>query len=375
MTNISAKLLKSLSNSYIITVSRHTKSIGQSLKEEAMNQNTAIHPLQYAMPLLNTPYQPGHCREAVETISDPDTKNIALAEYSFFRGEAETASDLAEPYLTHQNLSFRLSACWIFAYANLTLNRIEKARKAIAAVKEVMATMDEDTSPYDKALATCVATGAQVLLHLPLPKILSPLRQYIHKMPPGLRLFVLYVEAHHCYLNKQYGACVGIAETALALEEDLYPIPSVYLHLVACMGYINMKHPDLAREHLLQAWEIARPDDMIEAFGEHHGLLCGMLEAVIKKDYPADFNRMIDITYNFSAGWRKIHNPETGNTVADGLTTTEFAVAMLAAKEWTNKEIATHLNVSVNTVKMHISSALQKLNISQRKELARFMLK
>ncbi len=340
-----------------------------------MNKTAQNHPLQYAMPLLNTPYLPGQGQEAIAQIEDPDARNIAQAEYHFFRGEAEQASDLAEPYLTHPNLSFRLSACWIFAYANLTLNRIEKARKSMAIVNSTLTAMDETTSPYDKALASCVATGAQVLLHLPLPKILSPLRQYIHKMPPGLRLFVLYVEAHHCYLNKQYGACVGIAETALALEEELYPIPSTYLHLVACIGYTNMKHPDLAREHLLQAWEIARPDDMIEAFGEHHGLLCGMLEAVIKKDYPADFNRMIEITYKFSAGWRNVHNPETGNTVADGLTTTEFAVAMLAAKDWTNKEIATHLNVSVNTVKMHISSALQKLNISQRKELAQFMLK
>ncbi len=340
-----------------------------------MTNDETLHPLQYAMPLLNTPYPLGQCKQTAESIQDPDARAIALAEYYYFSGQSEQASDLAEPYLTHENLSLRLSACFIFSYANLALDRIEKAKKCMAIVQQTVASTDPETAPYESALAVCVDTGAKVLLHLPLPKILSPLRQYIHKMPSGLRLFILYVEAHHCYLNQQYGACVGVAETALALEEELYPIPSIYLHLVACMGYINMKHQDLAKEHLLQAWEIAQPDDMIEAFGEHHGLLCGMLEAVIKKDFPGDFNRMIDITYSFSAGWRKIHNPNTGDSVADGLTTTEFAVAMLAAKDWTNKEIAAHLNISVNTVKMHISSALQKLNISQRKELSQFMLK
>ena len=68
-----------------------------------------------------------------------------------------------------------------------------------------------------------------------------------------------------------------------------------------------------------------------------------MLEAVIKKDWPEDFKRIIAITYRFSAGWRKVHNPTTGHDVADNLTTTEFAAAMLAARGWTNQEIGEHM--------------------------------
>ncbi len=331
--------------------------------------------LKLAMPLLNTPYKLGTALEAAKSIEDKDLRNIALAEYYYFSGKSAKASDIAEEYLTNEDFAIRLSACFIYAYANLALDRIPNARQAMAQVQATLNEVDENTPAQYKALAICVSTGASVLLHLPLPKILSPLKQYIHMMPPGLRLFVLYIEAHHSYLNKQYGACIGIAETALALESELYPIASIYLHLVATMGYINLKHPEMAREHLLEAWKIAQPDDMIEAFGEHHGLLGGMLEAVIKKDYPEDFSRMIDITYSFSAGWRKIHNPDTGHNVADDLTTTEFAIAMLAARDWSNKEISAHLDISTNTVKMHISSAFQKLGISQRKELAEFMLK
>ncbi len=331
--------------------------------------------LQAAMPLLNTPYELGGAMDAVQKIEDTDTKNIALAEYYYFSGQSAKASKMIEGYLTHDDLAVRLSACWIYAYSNLALGLIPKARKALAQVNATLDGLDENTPKAYKALATCVSTGAGVLLHLPLPKILSPLKDCIHIMPAGLRLFILYIEAHHCYLNQQYGACIGIAETALALESELYPIPSIYLHLVATMGYINLRHFEQAKEHLLDAWNIARPDDMIEAFGEHHGLLCGMLEAVIKKEYPEDFARIIAITYSFSSGWRKIHNSDTGHNVANNLTTTEFAVAMLASKNWSNKEISAHLGISVNTVKLHISSALQKLGISQRKELIQFMLK
>ena len=188
-------------------------------------------------------------------------------------------------------------------------------------------------------------------------------------------MFALYVQAHQTYLEGDYGKSIGIVETAFALEGQQYPIPSIYLHLVAVMDYMSLKQPEHAQAHLLAAWKLAQPDDLIEGFGEHHGLLGGMLEAVLKKDWPEDFRRIIAITYRFSAGWRKVHNPETGHPVADNLTTTEFAAAMLAARGWTNQEIASHLGISPNTVKQYISTALQKLNIKQRKDLKQYMLR
>lgn len=327
------------------------------------------------MPLINTPYRPGEALTSVEKIKDEATRNIALAEYYYFSGQSAKASDIAEEYLTHSDIALRLSACWLYAYANLALDRIPRTRQAMAQVRATVKAVGQDTPALYQAFAICIATGASVLLHLPLPENTSILKKYVHLLPPGLKLFALYVEAHHSYLNEKYGVSIGIAETALALETELYPIPSVYLHLVSAMGYINLKQPEQAKEHLLEAWKIAQPDDMIEPFGEHHGLLGGMLEAVIKKDYPNDFKRMIEITYSFSAGWRKIHNPDTGHFVADDLTTTEFTVAMLAARGWSNKEISAHLAVSTNTVKMHILAVLQKLGISQCKDLPQFMFK
>ena len=99
-----------------------------------------------------------------------------------------------------------------------------------------------------------------------------------------------------------------------------------------------------------------------------------MLEAEIKPKWPEDFKRIIDITYRFSAGWRKVHNPDTGHDVADNLTAAEFAIAMLAARDWTTQEIAKHLKISVNTAKRHISEAMRKLNVENRKDLKKYML-
>ena len=214
-----------------------------------------------------------------------------------------------------------------------------------------------------------------MLLHLPLPAGADTLQEQIRFLPPGLRMFALYVLAHYTYLQGDYGKSIGIVETAFAMQTEVYPIPSIYLHMAAVMGYMGLKQPERAQAHLLASWKLAQPDDLIEAFGEHHGLLGGMLEAVLKKEWPEDFKRVIAITYRFSAGWRRIHNPVTGEHVADNLTTTEFATSMLAVRGWSNQEIAAHLGVSPNTVKQHISSTLQKLGIKQRKDLKRYMLR
>ena len=201
------------------------------------------------------------------------------------------------------------------------------------------------------------------------------MQDFLPLLPPGLRSFALYVQAHFLYLQGDYGKSVGVVEATLDMGAVQYPIPAIYLHLVAVMDYMSLRQTDKAQEHLLSAWQTAGQDDVIEGFGEHHGLLGGMMEAVIKPEWPEDFRRIIAITYRFSSGWRKVHNPVTGHDVADDLTTTEFAASMLAARGWTNQEIAEHMNISLHTVKRPISAALQNLGISQRKELKQYMLK
>ena len=100
-----------------------------------------------------------------------------------------------------------------------------------------------------------------------------------------------------------------------------------------------------------------------------------MLEAVLKPRWPEDFKRIINITCRFADGWRKIHNPVTGNNVADNLTTTEFTIAMLAARGWTNQEIGQHMNISPNTVKRYLSTSMEKLGIKRRKDFKKHMLR
>lgn len=350
---------------------RQTRRQGKSAP--AKTASGALIDQANLMPLMNTAFAPGKCRDTVEAMAPGPRRDIATAEYHYFTGYPEKAAKEAEAYLTSPDMGARLSACLLYAYANLSLKRIQRAEFALGELNVSLANAGEQVPEFRAAAAFISFTGT-VLLHLPLPEEMPQAKSFLPLLPPGLRAFALYVQAHYLYLKQEYDHSAGIVEATLAMGASDYPIPAIYLHLIAVMDYMSMKQTDRAEAHLLAAWEIARPDDLIEGFGEHHGLLGAMLEAVIKPKWPEDFKRIIDITYRFSSGWRRVHNPRTGHDVADDLTTTEFAIAMLAARDWMTQEIAEHLKISVNTVKTHISEAMRKLNVQNRKDLKQYML-
>lgn len=301
------------------------------------------------MPLMNMNFTPGHCVDAIEKITDKQQRDIAYAEYYYFSGQAEKAVRLTEQYLTCADDGLRLSACFIYSFANLPLGEIQRSKYTLGEIGRILKSgEDEVASSYQKAIRAFVASAASILLHLPISKDFPKVQEFLPSLPPGLRAFALYVQAHNLYLQKQYERSLGIVEATLAMGAKQYPISAIYLHMIATIDNMSLKRTQQAKQHLLRAWDLARPDD---------------------------FKRIIAITYRFSSGWRKVHNPATGHDVADNLTTTEFAIAMLAARGWKNQEIAQQLNISSNTVKSYISTILQKLNVKQRKDLVHYVLK
>lgn len=114
------------------------------------------------MPLMNTPFEPGYCVQTIENMRPGPKKDIALAEYHYFSGQAEKAMRETEGYLTAQDSAVRLSACWIFAYSCLTMGRIDHARRALQQIKNTLADGGK-TSPAVRAMEAFVAFAAAVL--------------------------------------------------------------------------------------------------------------------------------------------------------------------------------------------------------------------
>ena len=346
--------------------------LGITDKKEIIKEK---HTTRVPMLLMSSAFPLGRCIEFIESIDDVPQKEMAYAEYYYFSGRHEKAVEYAEMYLNCEDIMLKLSASLIYTFANLSLDRIHSARFGLERLKEYLKeAMLEETDKKTRACCVFVATAAHTLLHIPVGD-LPPLAEYLSEFTKGMQLWGAYVLAHKAYLVKDYQRSLGIVQTCLMTCSKVYPIAMIYLNLVVAMDLMNLKETDKAKVYFMKVWGISRPDNLIEGIGEHHGLLQGLIEACMKKDYPEDYERIIDITYKFSAGWRRIHNPDTNEDVADNLTTTEFTIAMLANRGWTNKEISEYLEITPRTVKQHLTCVFNKLNIENRKQLKNFMLR
>lgn len=346
--------------------------LGITDKKEIIKEK---HTTRVPMLLMSSAFPLGRCIEFIESIDDVPQKEMAYAEYYYFSGRHEKAVEYAEMYLNCEDIMLKLSASLIYTFANLSLDRIHSARFGLERLKKYLKeAMLEETDKKTRACCVFVATAAHTLLHIPVGD-LPPLAEYLSEFTKGMQLWGAYVLAHKAYLVKDYQRSLGIVQTCLMTCSKVYPIAMIYLNLVVAMDLMNLKETDKAKVYFMKVWEISRPDNLIEGIGEHHGLLQGLIEACMKKDYPEDYARIIDITYKFSAGWRRIHNPDTNEDVADNLTTTEFTIAMLANRGWTNKEISEYLEITPRTVKQHLTCVFNKLNIENRKQLKNFMLR
>ena len=346
--------------------------LGITDKKEIIKEK---HTTRVPMLLMSSAFPLGRCIEFIESIDDVQQKEMAYAEYYYFSGRHEKAVEYAEMYLNCEDIMLKLSASLIYTFANLSLDRIHSARFGLDRLKEYLKeAMLEETDKKTRACCVFVATAAHTLLHIPVGD-LPPLAEYLSEFTKGMQLWGAYVLAHKAYLVKDYQRSLGIVQTCLMTCSKVYPIAMIYLNLVVAMDLMNLKETDKAKVYFMKVWEISRPDNLIEGIGEHHGLLQGLIETCMKKDYPEDYARIINITYKFSAGWRRIHNPDTNEDVADNLTTTEFTIAMLANRGWTNKEISEYLEITPRTVKQHLTCVFNKLNIENRKQLKNFMLR
>ena len=94
------------------------------------------------MPLMGSPFLPGHAREYAASLDPGPRRDVALSELAYFTGDAAEAARLARPLLQATDGAARLSACLIFSYASLALGRINDARATLARARGAL---DEKT--------------------------------------------------------------------------------------------------------------------------------------------------------------------------------------------------------------------------------------
>ena len=125
-------------------------------------------PGRVAMPLMNSAYPVGKCREVIDSIADADDRAIAWGEYYYSSGQAERAARAMEPYQDSADPMLRGAANLVGFFANFARG---DTALAMRACKRLLADLHGDdrtqSAPLQRAIGALVVTTASVLLHLP----------------------------------------------------------------------------------------------------------------------------------------------------------------------------------------------------------------
>ena len=315
------------------------------------------------------PYTRISAETMIGSLSDEEERMVALAAHHYFQGRYDSAADESQRFLNSPCPEIRASALLLHSMANVGLGNTELFRADLTALLQA-AQQPEDiqmAAVYDALrylLAVFFHTDGEI----------APVRDaHTALLPEGTRLYLLYAIAHALYLQKRYQQALGVAQSALMMAAGRFPSVCVYLNLVGSMVAANLHDADMAEDFFHRAWQIAQTEDYIQPFAEHHGMLQGQIEKFIRGAKPQQYHRISEKVMAFSRSWMKIHNPDSVNKVTDRLTPYEFSLAMMAARGKSNQEIAKYLHISVNTVKAHLSSIYLKVEVTNRRDLGRFL--
>lgn len=150
-------------------------------------------------------------------------------------------------------------------------------------------------------------------------------------------------------------------------------VSEIYLRLICAEAYQDLGQRELATEHLDAAIALALPDKLYMILAEHYRQLDFLMENRLQAVDSAAAAAVKNLHKQYIAGWTKLHNAELGRLVSTELTTREREVAKHAAFGLSNKGIAQRLNISVNTVKQSLRSAMDKTGVDRRSDLFRYL--
>lgn len=320
------------------------------------------------MMLLNISFEPGHCLECIKHMKNPVFQDMALTEYYYFTCQHEQAVTKAVSYLHHENLKIQIGAWLIYTFGQMALGNTEQAKSGIEQLRVIT---ERKRNADDSKEIQILFAGVKLMLHFPISE--EELQQMTDRKILNNevgRLFGCYLMEQEAWKNKEYERAIGGVEAIILLSENKFPLYFLYLYLTAASAALNLKDLQRAETYFEKAWELARADGFYGPVGEQHGHLAVLVEKKIRKEDPEAYMKIMEITHQYRTGWKKMIEGET--LCADSLeelTGMEYAVAQLAELEWSNQEIADYLEITVRTVKYHMTSIFNKLNIGSRKEL------
>ena len=178
---------------------------------------------------------------------------------------------------------------------------------------------------------------------------------------------------HTIYLfeSRQYSRAFAVADLmqkALGEVNNVF-ILECYFVLMTASCYVKFGEREKAIPLVERAIELALPDGFYMLLVYFSASLDGLVENCLKNRDTGDLKNLRHISKVFISGINLIKLELIEVELPDILTNREKDVAGLASKGMRNCDIANALGISSNTVKAHLKSIFEKLEVDKRSEL------
>lgn len=178
---------------------------------------------------------------------------------------------------------------------------------------------------------------------------------------------------------KDYAYTLAAAQTCLSLcgtENAIYD-PDTRMRIYCAEACFMTGREDAAKTYLRGAMKKSLPFGLITSFAERLIPLGGLCELLLKQEFPAHYDVIVNLGESATKNWIDFHNRFTKDNIPLILTPRDAQMARLAAQGWSDKRIAEHFNLAPGTVKNIMDKIYDTLFISggnRKKKLTKFIL-
>lgn len=287
------------------------------------------------------------------------------AEALLMRGEDTAAEALCHKAIYLAGVQEQDSIC---IAAEMTLLRIALLRGDVTDFENVRKSINKrakiGTEPAVKRMTELVLTFVSVLtVENDVPKWLMDLNRITENLYNVAIPFGVLIHLHWLLSEGQDAKMLGIAQGVLSeAEQHHFLLPQVYFHLFIAIAHHRLGRKKDAEEALDCALSIALPDGIYLPFAEYGEILVPLLKL---KERKSGMNELLALCKRHRLGVEKIRK----TIQYEHLTPREREAANLAAGGLTNRDIASRLLISQETVKTTMKSIFQKLGLRSRVQL------
>ncbi|GLC90055.1 helix-turn-helix domain-containing protein [Lysinibacillus piscis] len=195
-------------------------------------------------------------------------------------------------------------------------------------------------------------------------------------LPSGLKPSALYLRARYFYSINQFDAMLAVAQTTLTLNTSKQGVTfmDIYLRLACSMACYASKQEEDAIHWLVDTMHIALPHSFITPFADRVTALGGLLERHLLLEFPQSYETIIAQWNCTWKNWVIFHNRFAQDNLTLILSRREHHIAQLVARRVPYTNIAKQHSISVGRLKNIVLEIYEKLGISNRDELSKYVL-